>query len=362
MKKIAIVHDYLNQFGGAERVVAALHDIFPDAPIYTSIYDEKRMPEIFKQMDIRTSFMQKLPFVMQKYRYYFWFYPKAIESFDLSEYDLVLSSSSAYAKGAKKRKDALHVCYCHNPMRFVWRYDDYIKQENINIAAKKLLPFFLDRLKKWDLQTNNQVDYFIANSRAVAKRISSFYNRESAVINPPIETKTFSPDKNNKNYFLIVSRLLGYKRIDIAIEAFSRLGLPLKIVGDGPARKTLKKSASLNIEFLGLVDDVELKRLYSECRALLFTGEEDFGMVPLEGAASGRPTIAYKRGGALETIVDQKTGLFFKEQSVDSLLDAVARFEKISFDRDFVRKHAQKFDKIVFREKIIGFLNETKAL
>jgi len=358
VKKIAIVHDYLNQFGGAERVVAALHDIFPDAPIYTSIYDEKRMPEIFKQMDIRTSFMQKLPFVMQKYRYYFWFYPKAIESFDISEYDLVLSSSSAYAKGAKKRKDALHVCYCHNPMRFVWRYDDYIKQENINIAAKKLLPFFLDRLKKWDLQTNNQVDYFIANSKNVALRIKEFYGRDSIVINPPINTSLFKPRNEQGDFFLVVSRLNTYKRIDVVVRAFNQLGLPLKIIGEGPDRQTLETMAKDNIEFLGALPEGALVDYYAACKALIFPGEEDFGMVPLEAMASGRPVIAYAKGGALETVIPGSTGVFFAQQETESLLAAIEEFEKLNFDLQKIRKFSEGFDQEIFKQKIKDFINE----
>lgn len=359
---IAIIHDYLNQFGGAERVVCALHEIFPDAPIFTSIYDKKRMPDIFKSMDIRTSFMQNLPLVMRKFRYYFWLYPYAFESFNLSDYDLIISSSSAYAKGVKKGKDAVHICYCYNPMRFVWRYDDYIKKEALSPAIKKTLPLFLNRLKKWDLENSRQVDYFIAISKVVANRIRSIYNRESVIIYPPIETNLFDSHGRDKDYFLIVSRLGHYKRIDIAIEAFSELGYPLKIAGIGPAKNGLEKLAGSNIEFLGRVDDMELIKLYSECRALIFTGEEDFGMAPLEAAASGRPTIAFRAGGALETIVEGKTGLFFDRQDKDSLIDAVNRFERVKFDKMLIRGHAEKFDKIIFKKKIMEFIDETKAL
>lgn len=362
MKKIAIVHDYLNQFGGAERVVAALHEMFPDAPVYTSIYDAKKMPPVFKSMDIRASFMQKIPFIMRFYRYFFWLYPKAFEGFDLSEYDLIISSSSAYAKGIKKRDDAVHVCYCHNPMRFVWRYDDYIKQEKIAPSPKKLLSYFLEGLKKWDLKTNKGVDYFIANSRVVAGRIRSFYGREPVVISPPIECGKFSLSQNDGDYFLLVSRLNYYKKIDIAVSAFSGLGIPLKIVGTGPAKDMLLKNAAVNIDFLGNVDDNRLRELYAECRALIFTEEADFGMVVLETAASGRPAIAYKKGGSEETIIPGQTGLFFDEQAPESLADAVRRFEKMKFDKDTIRKHAEKFDKAVFKQKLMGFLHEEKIL
>jgi glycosyltransferase involved in cell wall biosynthesis len=199
--KIAIVHDYLNQFGGAERVVSALHEIYPEAPIYTSIYDEKRMPEIFKKMDIRVSFMQKLPFVFPFFKWYLLLYPFAFQSFDLSEYDVILSSSSAFAKGVKKRKDQLHVCYCHTPMRFVWRYEDYVKRESIPVFLKSLLPMLLDPMKKWDLQTAQMVDFYIANSRTVAERIQKTYARESVIINPPVECDFFKPSGLDHDYF-----------------------------------------------------------------------------------------------------------------------------------------------------------------
>lgn len=358
MKRVAIVHDYLNQFGGAERVVSTLHEIFPDAPVYTSIYNSKMMPPIFKKMDIRTSFMQKLPFVMNKFRHYFWLYPRAFESFDLSEYDLIISSSSAYAKGIIKGEGATHICYCYNPMRFVWRYEDYINKETLNPIIKKLLPLLLGGLKRWDLNNSSKVDCFIAISEVVQRRIKSIYKRESVIIFPPVEVDNISPTGKDEDYFLIVARLAAYKRIDVAVEAFSRLGLPLKIVGDGPSRATLEKKAAMNIEFLGKVDESALIKLYSGCRALVFVGEEDFGIVPLEAAASGRPTIAYRAGGAVETIVENKTGVFFEEQSTGSLIEAVKRFEKIKFDRELIRIHSQKFSKNIFKEKIIGLLKE----
>jgi len=362
VKKVAIVHDYLNQFGGAERVVAALHEIFPDAPIFTSIYNARKMPPAFQKMDIRTSFMKKLPFILKKFRHYFWLYPRAFESFGLSEYDLIISSSSAYAKGIIKREDAIHVCYCHNPMRFAWRYDDYIKKENIPWIAKKILPLFLNSLKKWDLKRNKGVDFFIANSSVVKNRISQFYGRDSKIIHPPIDIDKFSLGTNQENYFLIVSRLNYYKRLDIAVDAFSKLGLQLRIVGEGPAKPDLIKKAATNIDFLGNVDDNRLRDLYAKCRALIFTEEADFGMVPLEGAASGRPTIAFGRAGALETIKDDVSGLFFDEQTPESLIEAIKRFEKMKFDKNIIRQHAEKFSKDAFKRKIREFLSEIKAL
>ncbi len=360
--KIAIVHDYLHQFGGAERVVEVLHELFPEAPIYTSIFNKKNFPQSFQQMDIRTSFMQNLPFVFDNFRAFIALYPFAFQSFDLNEFDLIISSSSAFAKGIKKRKDAMHICYCHNPMRFAWRAKEYMAKESFPAILKALLPYSMVPLKFWDIETSKNVDYFIANSDEVSGRIKLLYDRDSQVIYPPIDTKRFAVSDNNEPYFLIVSRLLSYKRIDLAVKAFSRLKLPLKIVGDGPAKKELQKSAFSNIEFLGKLPDNEVKQLYSTCKALILPGEEDFGMTPIEAAASGRPTIAYAKGGALETVINGKTGILFIDQTVESLMDAVAIFDTISFDKQALRFHAQGFDKEIFKQKIRRFLNENKIL
>jgi len=321
--RIAIVHDYLNQFGGAERVVSALHEIWPDAPIYTSIYDRNKMPAVFQRMDIRTSFMQYFPFIFRWFKFYFLFYPLAFESFDLSEYDVILSSSSAFAKGIKKRPDQLHLCYCHNPMRFVWRYDDYVKKESLPALVKGLLPLVLDPVKRWDLQGVAGVDQFIANSRTVAERIKQTYGRESVIINPPVESGFFRPSTVSQDYFLVVSRLNAYKRIDLVVEAFTQLDLPLKVIGSGPDLKRLKRLAGPSVEFLGRRSDDDLEKYLAECQALIFPGEEDFGIVPLEAMACGRPVIAYRAGGAQETVVDGETGIFFAEQTVAALVAAV---------------------------------------
>ncbi|KPJ69188.1 glycosyl transferase [candidate division WOR-1 bacterium DG_54_3] len=354
--KIAIVHDYLNQFGGAERVVSALHELFPLDPIFTSIFDERRMPDNFQRMDIRLSFMQKFPFVFGLFKYYLFFYPLAFESFDLSEFDVILSSSSAFAKGVKKREGQLHICYCHTPMRFVWRYEDYVKRESIPGFMKNLLPVMLEPIKKWDLQTAQAVDFFIANSRTVAERIKKTYARESVIINPPIDCGFFKPSALDHDYFLVVSRLNTYKRVDVVVEAFNQLDLPLKIIGDGPDRRNLQRIAGPNIEFLGRVRDQELAEGMAECRALVFPGEEDFGIAPVEAMSAGRPVIAYKAGGAEETVIDGKTGIFFEKQSVESLIQAVKRFQFATFSKKEIRKHAEKFDKEKFKQKIKNFV------
>jgi glycosyltransferase involved in cell wall biosynthesis len=356
--KLAIVHDYLNQFGGAERVVEALHELYPEAPIYTSIFDPSRLPESFSRMDIRTSFMQNIPLVMPLFKLFFMIYPIAFERFDLSEYDVILSSSSAYAKGVRKQKGQLHICYCHTPMRFVWRYSDYIKKEAVPEWIKMILPFFLDPLKKWDRATAKAVDYFIANSQNVADRIKRIYGRESVIINPPVETERFRPGVIDRDYYLVVSRLAAYKRIDIVIEAFNRLELPLKVIGNGPAGPALRKIAKGNIEFLSNVDDQELAAYLAECRALIFPGEEDFGIVPLEAMASGRPVIAFKSGGAKETVLDGKTGAFFPQQSPPALIEAVKRTKFMVFNKTEIRQYALGFDKEHFKRKLDSYVRE----
>jgi len=356
--KIAIVHDYLNQFGGAERVISALSEVYPEAPIYTSIYDGKKMPANFSQMDIRVSFMQKLPLVFPFFKFYLLFYPLAFERFDLSDYEVILSSSSAFAKGVRKARNQLHLCYCYTPMRFAWRYEDYVKREEIPGWLKGLLPYFLGPVKKWDLQNSQGVDFFIAISGTVAERVKKIYGRESVIIYPPVNCSYFQPSNLDRDYYLVVSRLNHYKRIDIVIEAFNELDLPLKIIGDGPARSSLERLAHSNIEFLGSCRDQELARYLAEGRALVFPGEEDFGIVPVEAMSCGRPVIAYKAGGALETIVEGETGLFFSPQTSQALIQAVGRFKFEKFDKKNIREHALKYDKEIFERKIKEFVKE----
>jgi glycosyltransferase involved in cell wall biosynthesis len=356
--KIALVHDYLNQAGGAERVVENLHETYPEAPIYTSIYDKERMPAVFRSMDIKTSFMQYLPFVMRHFKKYLPLFPFAFESFDLSNFDTILSSSSAWGKGIRKRKDQTHICYCHSPMRFVWMYEDYMEKEGYGRMVRTILPPVLKWLKAWDLKTAGTVDHFIANSRTTQKRIKLFYGRESDVIHPPVDTSFFKPYNNKiEDYFLVLSRLNPYKHIDLAVEAFNELGLPLYVVGAGPDWERLRKIAKPNIKFLGRVSDSEIVKYYSGCRAFILPGEEDFGLTPVEAQACGRPVIAYKAGGALESVVEGETGTFFEEQKVFSLVGAVKRFEKMSFDTKKIREHALKFDKDIFKEKIREYVN-----
>ena len=356
--KLAIAHDFLNQYGGAEKVMEILHELYPDAPIYTSIYIPENLPDSFKKMNIKTSFMQKLPFINKLFKYYLIFYPRAFESFDLKEYDVIVSSSSAFAKGIIPGNNSLHICYCYTPTRFIWNHSNYIKKENYRLIISKLLPLVIKKLKVWDLGTLKRIDYFISISESIKGKIIKNYNRESDVIYPPVDCKVFKISEEVKDYFLIVSRLNSYKNIDLAVKAFSNIGLNLKIVGAGPSRKRLEKMAGPCVEFLGKVSDEDLIKLYGECRAYIFRGEEDFGIAPLEAQACGRPVIAYAKRGALETIVEGVTGLFFTENTVESLIGTIKNFIKIEnrFNQNIIRKNALKFDKEVFKKNIDNFI------
>jgi len=359
--KVAIVHDFLSQYGGAEKVIEVFNELFPDAPIFTPIYVQNKLPPIFKEMNIKTSFMQKFPFLDKHFKKYLIFYPKAIESFDLSNYDLVLSSSSSFAKGAIKGKNACHICYCYTPMRYVWDYKHYIEKENFSRIVLGILPYVIKKLKKWDIETINRVDYYAAISNHIKDRIKKYYNRDSTVIYPPVNTKNFKISNKIDNYFLIVSRLNAYKNIDLAIDAFNDLGLHLKIAGTGSYRKTLESMAkNKNIEFLGRLSDAELVEVYSKCRAYIFPGREDFGITPVEAQASGRPVIAYADGGALETVIDGVTGLFFKENTKESLKKTIEKFLMIeaSFDSSKITENAFRFDIDVFKKNLVDFVNQ----
>ncbi len=362
--KVAIVHDYLNQRGGAERVVGVLHEMFPEAPIFTSIVDRPSLWPELAEADIRPSWMQRLPGWRKHFKKYLLFYPKAIESFDLRGYDLVISSSSAFAKGAVKGKNALHVCYCYTPMRFAWDYENYIEKEGLPCAYRRILPLAIKRLQKWDLATSGRPDHYIAISSVVQSRIRRIYGKEAAVIFPPVEVQRFHRNEYPGDFFLIVSRLTAYKRLDLAVRAFNILGLPLKIIGSGPALESLKSLARPNIDFLGRTSDVELADHYAGCKALIFPGVEDFGLVPLEANAAGRPVIAFQGGGALDTVCPGISGLFFSESSVESLVDAVRVLAdgRFNFQPDKIKEHALRFDKGVFKDKFLRFLNDQRLL
>jgi len=356
--KLAIVHDFLNQYGGAEKTLEALHELYTDAPVFTSILLPRRLPPAFSSWDIRVSFLQRLPFLEKHFKKYLLLYPRAMERFDLSAFDAVLSSSSAFAKGVRARPGALHVCYCYTPMRFVWDSAHYLAKERIPFFYRPFLKSALSYLKEWDLRTIGSVTRFIAISRHIQARIRAAYGRWSEVIYPPVETSRFLVSQSRDDYFLIVSRLNAYKNIDMAVQAFNQWGRPLVVVGEGPRRAALQRAAKKNVTFLGRVPADELVRLYSRCRAFVFPGSEDFGIAPVEAMASGRPVIALAAGGALETVVPGETGVFFEKPEVDSLLQVLRDFENRAFDSARIRRHAEKFDKAVFKDKIAAFLKK----
>lgn len=355
--RVALVHDYLNQYGGAERVLEVMHDIYPDAPVYTSIFDSAAMPPSYATMDIHTSFMQRLPGVMARHQSYLPFYPLVFENFDLSGYDVVISNSSAWAKSVITEPGTLHICYCLTPMRWAWRYRDYVQRERLGALARAALPPVINYLRVWDVAAANRVDAFIAISRAVADRIRKFYRREATIIYPPVDTEAFQPSGSADDFYLVASRLIPYKRVDLVIEAFNQLGLPIKIVGDGRDRSDLQRRAQSNIEFLGRVTDEELRDLYARCRAFIFPGEEDFGIAPVEAQACGRPVVAFAAGGALDTVVDGVTGTYFHEQSPEALAQAVRRLEAVSWDSTTIRTNAERFSTASFQASFSSYVH-----
>ncbi|OGZ35580.1 MAG: glycosyl transferase [Candidatus Portnoybacteria bacterium RIFCSPLOWO2_01_FULL_43_11] len=357
--KVALVHDYLNQYGGAERVLEALCQIFPEAPIYTLLYDKKKTGRAFENRKIHTSFLQKIPWLKTHHRSFLMLMPLAIEQFDLSEYDLVISDSASFAKGVITKPKTVHICYCHTPTRYAW--DDshkYIEEFGYSSVVKRIIPFFMNYIRLWDEMAAQRVDEFITNSHFVANRIKKYYHREAVVIHPPVKTNLFNISSNTDDYFLMVGRFLPYKRFDLAIEAFNRLGWPLKIVGDGPQKIQLKKKAKDNIEFTGLVSDEKLKNFYTHCRAFIFPQEEDFGIAPAEAMSAGRPVIAYRAGGVLEIIKEGTTGLFFDKQTPECLIETLKKFRSSDFDSQTIRQHALQFNEEVFKNKIRDFINK----
>jgi glycosyltransferase involved in cell wall biosynthesis len=356
--KVALVHDYLNQYGGAERVLEAFCEMFPHAPIYTLVYDAKLTGFAFEGRNIKTSFLQKMPFAASRHRYFPVFMPHAIEQFDLSGYDLVLSDSGSYAKGVITKPDTAHISYCHTPHRYVWDNSHKLIEEfRYPRVVKALSPLFMTYVRIWDAQAAERPDAFIANSEFIAKRIKKYYGREAEVIYPPLNTERFGIGKKG-DYFLMAGRMVPYKKFDIAIEAFNRLGMRLKIIGDGPERKKLERKSRSNVEFLGLVSEPYLADYYSRAQALIFPQEEDFGVVAGEAMASGTPVIAFRAGGALEIIKENEDGIFFDRQTSDSLVDAIGRFQNMKFDPFLIREHAMRFDKARFKHEIENFISQ----
>jgi glycosyltransferase involved in cell wall biosynthesis len=356
MPRIAVFQDYLAQFGGAERVTEAIHQTLPDADLCTTLSVPEKISPYLRNLEPKTTWMQRLPAKSKLFRHYFLLYPFAVESAHMESYDLIVSSCCGYAKGVKRGRDAVHVCYCHNPMRWVWRFQEYMAREKFNAPTKLALQMMVQGLKHWETKAAGRPDYFIANSHIVADRLKSAFGIEATVIEPPIETSRFWISRSVDDYYLILARLVSYKRIDVAIEACTRTGRRLMVIGDGPDRARLEALAGPTVTFLGRQPDREVNRLASHCRALIFPGEEDFGMAPLEVNAAGRPVVAYGAGGATETVIEGVNGLLFREQTADSLIEALADFELRDWDPATIREIALRYDIHLFQERLLDFL------
>lgn len=357
--RVAIVHDFLTQLAGAERVVIALHDLFPQADVYTLVYDERSSRGAFKDWNITPSFLQH-GLISRNRKYAVGLYPLAIESFDLSGYDLVISSG-AFAKGALTRPETTHINYCHTPTLFLWSWThQYLREQNLGWLTGSYVRHVLHKTRQWDRLAAERPDYWIANSHNVQERITKYYRKTSTVIYPPVATARFRMADKIGDYFIYVGRLSAYKRPALVVETFNKLGLPLKVVGEGEQLDLLRSRAGKNVEILGWQDDKTTADLISRSRALIFPVEEDFGIVPVEAMAAGRPVIALDRGGALETVVDGKTGVFFPEPTFASLTAAIKRFQSLErgFDSSIIRAQARRFDTAVFKKKILSFVSE----
>ncbi|MEI6634656.1 MAG: glycosyltransferase [Chlamydiota bacterium] len=357
--RVALVHDWLNGMRGGEKILEVLCELFPDAVVHTLLLDRSRLSPTIAGMEIRTSLLQRLPLHRTHYRYYLPLFPRLIERFDLRGFDLVVSTSHCVAKGARAPRGALSLCYCLTPMRYVWYFgDDYFGSWGWKRALTK--PAFA-RLKRWDVSSAARVDRWLAISETVAARLQKVYHKTAEVLYPPVDAGFYTPGGDTSDYYLAVSALVPYKRLDVAVRAFNELRLPLKIVGEGPERARLRALAGPGIEFLGWRTNEEIRECYRGCRAFVFPGEEDFGITPLEAQACGRPVIAFGRGGARETVRDGETGLFFDSQEPEALAAAVRRAEGIRFDPGAARANAERFDRPRFKEELKRWIERAVA-
>jgi len=356
--KIALVHDYLTQLGGAERVFELLCQCFDQADVFSSIYDPENTINI-PGRSVETTFLQKLPGAKKNFRLFAPFFYPAFRSLDLQDYDLIISSTSSFAKGVKKRPGAMHICLCHNVTRFLWNTRTYLEEySNFKKFSPLIEPIF-EILREQDLRYAQEPDLYVANSSTVAKRIKRIYNRKALVINYPIDTNKFVFSAEKEDYYLIPSRIISYKRLDIAVETFNWLGLPLIIIGDGPERKRLEAKSSGNIKFLGYVNDELRTHLMAKAKAVVVTALEDYGLVPIEANASGTPVIAYGAGGVLDTQISGKTGILFNPQSPDALQVAIQELESQTWDYTKIREHAvNNFSESVFFQQVVKVIEE----
>ncbi|MEK7595620.1 MAG: glycosyltransferase [Patescibacteria group bacterium] len=368
-KRVAIIHDYLTEFGGAERTLKTIHDLFPNSTVFTSSYDEKAIPE-FKDWKIITTAAKDLPSFKSLSKQYTFLYPFLFEAFDLKDFDIVISSWSAWSKCVITSHKQLHISYCHTPPRFLYKYSGESQKRN-SWYYKPFVAYIDMYLRVWDFFSAKRPDYIIANSQTVAKRIKKFYKIDAPVINPPVRTtvELVLPEGASRfdtNYFLIVSRLVPYKNIDVVIEAFNNLSYPLRIVGTGKEEARLKKLAKRDFAFLGKIDERELALMYQNCKGVIFpVKDEDFGIVPIEAMAHGKPVLAHRSGGVLDTIEDGKTGMFFEGDKVEDLIEAIKNFDGAiygqQFDLNYIKNSAKKYDEAIFRNKFKTFISEKWA-
>jgi len=346
--RVALVHDWLTGMRGGEKVLEVLCELFPEADLFTLFHLNGSVSPTIERRRITTSFVQHLPMAARYYRRYLPLFPYAIERFDLAQYDLVISSSHCVAKSVRTPSPVRHVCYCHSPMRYAWdQFDAYFGPARVGaVASRWIYRPVLAKLARWDAATADRPNRFLSNSQYVAGRIGRYYNRQSTIVYPPVDTVFYHPASAPRaSHFLVVSALVPYKRIELAIAACRRVGAGLRIVGDGPDRNRLEATAGRQVAFLGRLTDTEIREEYRAAAAVLLPGEEDFGIVPVEAQACGTPVVALGRGGALETVVDGETGVLFVEPTVDDLAAALARVTALSFDRDHVRRHAERFSR-----------------
>lgn len=356
--KLALVHDWLNQVGGAEDVLDTLVRLYPTRPLYTSIYAPQLMPAHYQQWDIRTLWLDQMPAIHNHHQPYLPLYPLAWGGLDLSDYDVVLSNKSGFCHGLQHDAETLHICYCLAPTRYIWQLDAYIAREGLGTVAQMALRPLAAALRRWDYAAAQRVNHFIAISTEIQARIKTYYNRESVIIYPPVDTARFQPSSTIEDYYLIVSRLIPYKRIDLAVQAATKLGLPLKIGGKGRDMERLQAMAGPTVEFLGYVPDEQLPDLMARCKAFLFPGLEDFGITPVQAQAAGRPVIAYGGGGALDSVIPGKTGELFDEMTVESLIAMLSDFDTNRYTPTEIRAHAEQFDTRVFNQQISAYVDQ----
>ncbi len=361
--KIAIIHDFLTKLGGAERVLHAICDLYPDAPIFTLLYDEKGTCGQFKDKNIVTSNLQNLPAIIRKPKFLLSKYPKAIEEFDLSKYDLVISSSNSFAHGVITKPNTLHLCYCHSPMRYAWDWShEYLKENNLGYGIKGLyVRSLMHKIRIWDRVSADRVDSWIANSENVKERIKKYYLKDSTVIYPPVSTNDIPLREKKEDFFLVVSRLEPYKKVDLVVETFNKRKDKLVVIGSGSQLSNLKAIANKNIEFLGWQKDEDVYNKMGLAKGYIFSGEEDFGIAPLEAMAAGTPVIAYNKGGVKESVIAGETGLFFDEQSIKSLNSALDRFNETSYDSAKCRKRAEQFSLDEFNRNLTSHIEKEMA-